>query len=432
MPASPPAPNLRNAYIFLVFNAIAFQMALSSPIVLFARDLGASSFAIGILTGVLPMMMGLQLPFARYAERVGYRTIHVYAYFARTSGIICFALLAWFAANQMITTTMATVLLMITMTILSIFRGIASGTWLPWIAMIVPRENRLDFLSNERICNTGAAVGAMLLASALLSVRNNLANYAIVFAIGGLTCGISTYFLAKMPQPRLSSERLNAPPLALRNVLADADFRRFLTFNIAVQLVVGAMPAFVTVFLREVLAIESSWILIATAGALLAGVIVIQRVRYQFDKHGSLYYLRLVLRWWFGSLLAWLCLSVLPFGPGAWWIGLFATVMSLILMVITGGFGSLFDLSISRLVMNQIGDREGSPMFFAMHGMLANLAAAFSPMAWGALIDGTRGAHVTVSGITVTHFTYFFVGQWVLLIVVWWGLRRLREPISDN
>lgn len=431
MPTSQPAPSLRNAYLFLIFNAIAFQLGLSSPLVLFARDLGASSLVIGIITGVLPMMMGLQLPFARFAERIGYRTIHVYAYFVRTSGILVSAVLAWLTAQQTISPASATWLLVLSTATLSIFRGIASGTWLPWIASIVPRENRLNFLSNERICNTGAAVGAMLLASALLSLRDNLANYAIIFGLGGLICGVSTYFLANMPAPPPSNEQRSASNITVRKVLADHDFRHFLLFNISVQLVVGAMPAFVTVFLREILAIEGSWILVATAGALLAGTVVIQQVRSRFDQHGSLHYFRLVLRWWFISLLLWLALSLLPFGPNAWWLGALGSVFGLGLMVVSGGFGSLFDLSVSRLVMNQIGDREGSPMFFATYGMVANLSAAFAPMAWGALIDGTRGAHLPLGGFTVTHFGYFFLGQWLLLAIVWRGLRRLREPLAE-
>ena len=42
-------PGLANAFLFAAFNALSFQMVLSSPMVLYARTLGASATVLGIL-----------------------------------------------------------------------------------------------------------------------------------------------------------------------------------------------------------------------------------------------------------------------------------------------------------------------------------------------------------------------------------------------
>jgi MFS family permease len=406
-------------------------MGFSSPAVLFARELGASSVAIGILTGVLPLMMALQLPAANFAERIGYQKIHVYAYYVRTAGIASYAALAIGVAFDWLSPPTATVILIFSTSLLAIFRGIASGTWLPWIASIVPRDRRLAFLSNERIANTGSAVLAMLLAGVLLSSQAGFVPYTVIFSIGAITCGISTYYLATMPAPIVSAEKSLVSQASLKEVIFDPFFGKFLMFNITVQLAVGAMPTFTTVFLREQLKINGSVILICTAGALLAGAMVIQWVRHRIDQRGSLFYLRRVFLWLVASVLVWWEVSLLPgdqIMPEQTYI---IIAICLVLVLLSGSFGSMFELAMARLLMNSASDRQGSTRYFAMYGMVANLFAALSPMLWGALIDSTRNAQIYLPGMVINHFSYFFLGQGVALIFVFIVLRRLAEPTSN-
>src|SRR6187402_1098089 len=67
-----------NAYLFAVFNALSFQLVLSSPMVLYARTLHASATVLGIITGMMPLLVIFQIPAASYVSRVGYKRF-VYA-----------------------------------------------------------------------------------------------------------------------------------------------------------------------------------------------------------------------------------------------------------------------------------------------------------------------------------------------------------------
>ena len=62
-----------HSHWFNLFNAIAFQVMMGAPIVLFAKSLGASSTVLGIIAAFTPLMTVMQLPAARFLDRYSYR-----------------------------------------------------------------------------------------------------------------------------------------------------------------------------------------------------------------------------------------------------------------------------------------------------------------------------------------------------------------------
>src|SRR5947207_9799807 len=69
---------LHNAFLFSLFNALSFQIVLSSPMVLYAKTLGASATVLGIIAGMMPLLVIFQIPAASYIARVGFKRF-VYA-----------------------------------------------------------------------------------------------------------------------------------------------------------------------------------------------------------------------------------------------------------------------------------------------------------------------------------------------------------------
>ena len=80
-PSSPNLPTpvasfpagLGNVYLFAIFNALSFQVVLGSPMVLYAKSLGASATGLGIITGMMPLLVIFQIPAAHYVDRIGYK-----------------------------------------------------------------------------------------------------------------------------------------------------------------------------------------------------------------------------------------------------------------------------------------------------------------------------------------------------------------------
>src|SRR5881397_34897 len=69
---------LSKAYFFAMFNALSFQIVLNSPMVLYAKSLGASATILGVVAGMMPLLVIFQIPAAQYVARVGYKKF-VYA-----------------------------------------------------------------------------------------------------------------------------------------------------------------------------------------------------------------------------------------------------------------------------------------------------------------------------------------------------------------
>src|SRR5215210_3177082 len=69
---------LHNAFLFSGFNALSFQIVLASPMILYAKTLGASATVLGIIAGMMPLLVIFQIPAAHYINRIGFKRF-VYA-----------------------------------------------------------------------------------------------------------------------------------------------------------------------------------------------------------------------------------------------------------------------------------------------------------------------------------------------------------------
>src|SRR3989441_2853831 len=64
---------LNNAFLFSGFNALSYPIVLSSPMILYAKTLGASATVIGIIAGMMPLLVIFQIPAASYIPRLGFK-----------------------------------------------------------------------------------------------------------------------------------------------------------------------------------------------------------------------------------------------------------------------------------------------------------------------------------------------------------------------
>src|SRR6266436_5984702 len=85
---------LHNAFLFSFFNALSYQMVLSSPMVLYARTLGASATVLGIVAGMMPLLVIFQIPAASYIPRVGFKRFVYAGWGTRVMFIFAMALVA--------------------------------------------------------------------------------------------------------------------------------------------------------------------------------------------------------------------------------------------------------------------------------------------------------------------------------------------------
>jgi hypothetical protein len=129
-----------NAFLFAIFNAFSFQIVLSSPMVLFARTLGASATVLGIIAGMMPLLVIFQIPAAHYVARVGYKQFVFAGWGTRVMFIYGMALVP--LTGLFLGATSQLALLLFLLFGFNLSRGISSCAWLPWITSLIPEHIR--------------------------------------------------------------------------------------------------------------------------------------------------------------------------------------------------------------------------------------------------------------------------------------------------
>src|SRR3989454_9751746 len=133
-------PGLHNTFLFSGFNALSYPIVLSSPMVLYAKTLGASATVLGIITGMMPLLVIFQIPAASYIPRLGFKRFVYAGWGTRVLFIFGMALVPLTGGFLDAKNRLALMLMLLFGFNLS--RGISSCAWLPWITALVPPHFR--------------------------------------------------------------------------------------------------------------------------------------------------------------------------------------------------------------------------------------------------------------------------------------------------
>ena len=409
---------IHNAYLFQAFNAVSWQICLGSPLILFARELGAPAVVLGLLAGLAPLTSTLQLMVAPHAERIGYRRLLLSGWSARVATLIFLTLLPLTAA--FLEPAVVIGLLILIMLAFTTLRGIATCAWLPWITAIVPRSLRGLYLSRDRTYISIASVAALTVSGLILIDSDNMRAFAAVFGLSFLGGAVSLYFLRRMPEPPADTPAIQPHARSRwRDLLRDGPFLRLLTFSAVVQLCVLSTATFVTIFVREEVGLSDGIILWLAAGASLVGILALHLLRGRADRFGSRPFLGVAFLWWTIYYLAWFLLAAYPVGA-AW-------LVAPALLLAAGFFAAMYELALTRLLMNTVGDRPDTTQYFALQSVIVSLIAGAAPILWGWLLDHLHGVSVSIGRMQLDGYAIFFGLQWLLLGVVLIALEQVKE-----
>src|SRR6266478_93164 len=175
---------LSNAYLFAMFNALSFQVVVSSPMVLYAKSLGASATVLGVIAGMMPLLVIFQIPAAQYVSRVGYKRFVYAGWGMRVMFIFGMALVP--ITETFLNPASRLALMLLLLFAFNLSRGISSCAWLPWITFLVPAPVRGKYLAREAGCVNLASFGCFVLAAFCLAENPRAWQFAVLFAFSGL------------------------------------------------------------------------------------------------------------------------------------------------------------------------------------------------------------------------------------------------------
>ena len=409
---------LHNAFLFATFNALSFQIVISSPMVLYAKSLGASATVLGIIAGMMPLLVIFQIPAAQYVSRVGYKRFVYAGWGMRVMFIFGMALVPITYAFLNDTSRLALLLLLLFAFNLS--RGISSCAWLPWISSLVPAAVRGKYLARDAGCVNLASFGCFLLAAFCLAGDPKPWQFALLFAFSAVMGATSLSFLKRIPDvDPPEQERASKGAVPWGEMLRYGPFRKLLRMVLGWSLAYGGLTAFTVAFLKTEAHMSEEKILLVSSVSFLGGLGSLWIAGSRLDHMGSKPVLTFSFFAWLLVLAGWGLLAGRVFPPQLWII--------IALQFCVGLLAALVTMSNTRLAM-AIVPVMGRNHFFAIFSVVNNLSLGLAPILWGLTIDAVGAWRVLWRGLEWNRYSIFFAAAALTMFFTMVLARRLDEP----
>jgi MFS family permease len=410
-------PGTGNAFGFAATNALSFQMILGGPMVLYAKSLGASATILGLIAGMLPLMVVLQIPAARHVDRAGYKVFVVTGWAVRTffvALIACVPLLP-----EAVPAGVRLGLVLVLLFLFNAVRGVASCGWLPWIAALIPAESRGRYLTREAAVTNVASIAAFVVAALALGAGSDPSRFSSLFFFSTVCAIVSVVFLTRIPREPVAlagaiSERPRFPQM-----LHLGAFRRLLAVNVCWSIGSGGVVTFLVAFLKEKLDLPAQTILLITALTFSGGVLNQLLLRTALDRHGSKPVMGGGLVLLFAVMALWGLVAAGVIGRSIFVVAL--------LMFTVGLASSLFNLANIRLAMIVIPER-GRSHYFAVFSVVSSVTLGLAPIAWGLMVDACHGIDLVIAGVGLNAYSILFAAFAGMVLVTWVAVFFLEEP----
>jgi MFS family permease len=408
---------LKNAFLFAGFNALSFQIVLMSPMVLYAKTLGATATVLGIITGMMPLLVIFQIPAAQYVARVGYRKFVLGGWGTRISFIFLIAIvpiLTFLDKSSRLS------LILLFLFCFNLSRGISSCAWLPWITSLVPENMRGKYLTRDAAwVNCGSFI-TIVFSAFCLGENPQPWRFSVLFTFSGLMGVASLYFLNRIPDVPFPEEiRPSKTPVPWREIANYAPFKKLLQMLVAWSVASGGLATFTVAFMKTEAGIPDEKILLVTSMQFLGGLSSLWLIGPRLDRLGSRPILIFSFCVYLLILAGWFGMAGRLLTPGL--------LLILALQFLMGLGAALVSMANTRLAMTII-PVMGRNHFFALYSVIGNLTLGLAPIFWGIFIDALKQLRQTHLGIEWTRYTVFFVAASCAFLVAMTLSQRLHEP----
>lgn len=412
-------PGLHNAFLFAAFNALSFPIVCGSPMILYAKTLGASATVLGIITGMMPLLTVFQIPAASHIGRVGYRRF-VYAGWGMRvmfiGGMAAVPLL-----SGVLDATARLSLMLMLLFAFNLSRGISSCAWLPWITTLVPEQVRGQYLGRDAACVNLASFAVIVMSAFALGEQPAPWQFTALYVFSAAMGATSLVFLKRIPDvaPPAEAQRDSGEPVPWLAISAHPPFRKLLRMNVAWALAVGGLGAFTTAWLKTEGGLSEGQVLLVTSAAYLGGLSSLWLLGPRLDRLGSRPMMLFCMTAWLLIAGGWMALAGRALQP--------TLPVLLALQFLMGLAAALVNMANVRLAMAII-PVMGRDHFFALFSVVGSLMMGLSPILWGVLIDSLRGLDVAWHGFALNRYSLFFALTGLVFVVTFGLCQRLEEP----
>ncbi len=408
----------RAGLVFSFFNAITWQVALGTPLVLLAERLGASAFQVGVLYSFVFLMTPVQVLSTAFLPRFGFKRVMLAGWGLRSLFLVPPILLALTDLND--PQTWKVNVLIATMFLFCLMRAVGNAAFIPWLYAILPENARGRYFANDQIFSGIAGLLTLLTASLLFYLlRDSEAffwQFTMAFA-GALLCWWALSRLADGPRPNT---------ISLRRIVRDTPgfctrpgrFRQFLLVSVVFAVCSAPIPPFCAYYLKSMTPLEPAQIILFTMVQFSGAIVCALVLRGIVDRFGARPFLRLAVIFYALVALLWfLFLSM----EVTW-------VWPLVVTYFLLGVGAAAWMNGSLNYLPTVMNEDDRPLMVSIFGAVTALVGGVSPIVWGGFLRaGDDGI-----GVNPVAFQVFFAFTVVVQIFLFFRLSRLRQSGVDE
>lgn len=408
--------------------------AFSSGVILvaFALALGATPIEVGLLAAIPFLAQAAQLPATILIERVRRRRLIGVLTITAARVLITLLALLPFVADKVL----ALHLLIGAQVAIAVLHAVGGCAVNAWLHQMIPHAHLGRFFARRLLWGTVVGCVATLGAGLLVDAApfgDPMHVYAAAFAAAGLAGFVSSFHLARAPEPQM---RQAGPGGALREQLwapfHDRDFRRLLVFMGAWIVASNLAAPFLTVYLIQqrdypIAVVTALWVVSQLANALT--LYLWGRVS---DRLSNKAVLAVALPVNFACILALVFAEIA--GDATVQLALLA-VIHLVLGVAGGGIG----LATGNLGLKLAPQGRGTA-YLAAIGLVSAFAGGIAPIAAGTLAQVLQASEVSAvvrwsslsamgefAVASFAHWEILFALSALLGLYVMHALSRVRE-----
>jgi hypothetical protein len=414
----PALAHLPSCLRFSAFNTATWQIAVGTPLVLFAEQLGATAGQVGLLTSLVLLLTPLQVLSTVLLPRLGYRRLMLSGWGLRSLLLfvpVVLAALAWGRGER---AWMADVLVA-AIFLFCFFRSIGMAALLPWFYAIIPPAVRGRYFARESVLIGVASVGVLVLCTAsyacLPAYPALMVQYAAAMA-GSVVSWLALRRLPPGPTPAAASLRsvLAGTPLLF---LVPSEFRRYLLISLVYWAVATPVPVFVAYYLKSQAGYASAWIMALELVRYVGMVAAARFIGQKIDRAGARPYLLAALVLYLGVAAFWLLRLHGHLDSG---LGVAAAYLAYGLANTGWAVGNSHYLP-------KVATGADHTLRLAVYGAATALAGGVATLAWGWALRSSGGG----AGIDRGGFEALFGGLLLGAGLTSWLLSRRPEPGAD-
>ena len=397
-------------------NALSFQIILGAPMILYAKSLGATSTVVGVLAAFTPLMTVLQLPAAKWLPVFGYKRFVLMGWGLRTVFIFLVAAVPLlFFLNNVAKLS----LLIAALFVFNFLRGIASTAWMPWIAALIPEEEKAVFLSRDQIFMFCGALISLFCSALLMGGDVVAGEYAMVFLVSALTGTAALFFINRIPDVCGAEQmRKSSQPVPWRQILFHPPFFSLLLFNLSFVIVVGSLGVFTVEYLHEFPEFSVSKVLYLTGISFLGALVSLPFLGRLLERLGVKPLLAGALILFGGAIAGWFLIAAGVI-PCKWHV-------ICLLNFICGAAGASFNVANAKIIF-AIMPQMGRNHFFALFSVISSLGLGASPIVWGISLDFIGTYEVVTGALHWKRHSVYFAVLFLLNLLTLWQVHRLQE-----